>query len=99
MLLTAAARIKNAVPLHIWIAGDGAIRESLQRQAHAENLGDAVTFLGSQTQAQIVALMRQSHALCLPSVRESGGAVLLEAMACGIPVLTVAQRRTGRTGG
>jgi len=95
MLLTAAARIKSAVPLRILIAGDGAIREGLQRQAHAENLGDAVTFLGSQTQAQIVALMRQSHALCLPSVRESGGAVLLEAMACGIPVLTVANGGPG----
>jgi len=95
MLLTAAARIKATVPLRLLIAGDGAIRESLERQMHQENLGDAVTFLGSQTQAQIVALMRQSHALCLPSVRESGGAVLLEAMACGIPLLTVANGGPG----
>jgi len=95
LLLTAAARAKPAVPLRILIAGDGAIRDGLERQAQRENLGDVVTFLGSQTQAQIVALMRQSHALCLPSVRESGGAVLLEGMACGIPLLTVANGGPG----
>jgi len=95
MLLTAAGRIKTAIPLRILIAGDGAIRADLERQTREQKLDDIVTFLGSQTQAQIVALMRQSHALCLPSVRESGGAVLLEGMACGIPLLTVANGGPG----
>ena len=33
--------------------------------------------------------MQQAHVFCLPSVRESGGAVLLEAMAVGRPVIAV----------
>jgi glycosyltransferase involved in cell wall biosynthesis len=95
MLLSAAARIHSAIPLRILIAGDGAIRETLEEQVRRDGLSDVVTFLGRQNQEQIVALMRQSHALCLPSIRESGGAVLLEAMACEIPVLTVANGGPG----
>jgi len=95
MLLTAAARIQHDVPLKILIAGDGSIRSTLEEQARQQGVSGIVTFLGAQNQGQIVALMRQSHALCLPSVRESGGAVLLEAMACGLPVLTVANGGPG----
>jgi glycosyltransferase involved in cell wall biosynthesis len=95
MLLSAVARIRDTVPLKILIAGDGSFRQTLEDQARQQSLGGIVTFLGAQRQAQVVALMRESHALCLPSVRESGGAVLLEGMACGIPVLTVAHGGPG----
>jgi glycosyltransferase involved in cell wall biosynthesis len=95
MLLAAAARIKDKIPVRVVIAGDGAIRGELERQITLEGLEEVARLLGSRTRAEIADLMRQSHALCLPSVRESGGAVLLEGMGCALPLVAVANGGPG----
>ena len=52
-------------------------------------LCDIVTLTGNLPLAQVAEHMRQGHLFCLPSVRESGGAVLLESLACAVPVAAV----------
>ena len=47
-------------------------------------------FHGNQPPSRVAEIIRAAHVFCLPSVRESGGAVLLEAMACGRPIIAVA---------
>jgi glycosyltransferase involved in cell wall biosynthesis len=56
-------------------------------QAQALGLADSVHWHGALDADAVAALMARSDVFCLPSVRESGGAVLLEAMACGRPVI------------
>jgi phosphatidylinositol alpha-1,6-mannosyltransferase len=91
------ARVPGA---RLRIAGDGPLREYLQRIAQSVAVDDAVEFLGEVADASLPDLYRTSDAFVLMS-RESpskGGAegfgiVCLEAGACGKPVVA------GRSGG
>jgi glycosyltransferase involved in cell wall biosynthesis len=61
--------------------------ERLMRMAEELGLARHVRFLGIQAPSQVAEAMRRSALLVLPSRRETLGAVLIEALACGIPVV------------
>jgi glycosyltransferase involved in cell wall biosynthesis len=72
------------------IVGDGPERAALEAQAEARDLGDQVTFAGMLARGDdVLATMKTARVLVLPSFREGFGMVVLEANACGIPVITV----------
>jgi teichuronic acid biosynthesis glycosyltransferase TuaC len=94
-LLQAIHRLLSIYPdLELVIAGGGIwgsqTREEIRLQAFAKSLGlqDKVKFLGPQSPIEVAKLMQISTLLVLPSLRETFGAVLLEALACGTPVVT-----------
>ena len=61
--------------------------EELQRLVHELNLNSSVDFLGGMPPELVAKEMRASTMLVLPSRREALPAVLLEALACGLPVV------------
>ncbi|CAH0534500.1 D-inositol-3-phosphate glycosyltransferase [Vibrio stylophorae] len=70
---------------HLAIAGDGPQRKFLQAHCEAINIRDRVHFLG---QIEDMPLFYQSlDCFCLPSRKEGLPFAILEAQACGIPVL------------
>ena len=85
LLFNAISEIKDSHPVELTVIGDGPMRTEWERQALV--LGCTVQFVGAQPAAVVARAIEQSHVLCLPSVRESGGAVLMEAMSSGRPVL------------
>jgi glycosyltransferase involved in cell wall biosynthesis len=88
LLLQAVARIAaGGASLRLDIVGDGPLRAEWSALAARLGLEHCVHFHGAASQADVAGHMAASHLLCLPSVRESGGAVLLEAMACARPVI------------
>jgi glycosyltransferase involved in cell wall biosynthesis len=87
LLIEAFARVVATTPATLQILGDGPMRAGLEAQARAAGLGDAVRFAGWMPQAECSRELRESDALVLPSLYECGGAVVLEAMACGLPVI------------
>lgn len=67
------------------VYGDGSSLEQVRRLAAP--LGDRAVFHGYVGQPELAAGLRRADMLVLSSMRECGGAVVLEAMASGLPVI------------
>jgi len=90
MLLDAAALVAaGGRPIEVTIVGGGPMEQAWRSQAAALGIERLVRFMGALPAAQVAAEMARCHVFCLPSVRESGGAVLLEAMASARPIIAV----------
>ncbi len=76
------------------IVGSGSGKEQLQKQIHELGLQDHVHLVGSLSQEQILDYYRESDIFALPCViardgdRDGIPVVLMEAMACEVPVVT-----------
>ena len=91
-LVHAMERVREVVPdAEVVVAGDGPLRQSLEREVAERRL--RFSFLGVQTPAQVLSLMRSATVLCGPGiVAGSGNAeglpiTFLEAQAAGLPVV------------
>jgi glycosyltransferase involved in cell wall biosynthesis len=86
--LQAVAAVRAAgAPVTLDILGDGPERERLEALVGQLDLTGAVHFHGFLPQADCAAHLAAADALILNSVRECGGAVVLEAMSLGLPVI------------
>jgi glycosyltransferase involved in cell wall biosynthesis len=87
-LLGAFPRVLARFPLaRLLIVGDGEEGQDLQTSARRLGLGPRVAFLGSLPHEDVIRCMRAADVFVLPSLVESFGIVLLEAMSCGLPVV------------
>jgi len=86
-VLHALAAIPDA---HLEVIGDGAMRAEWTTLSQSLGIAGRVHWLGWRPQPECAGLLRGATALLLPSIYECGGAVVLEAMACGIPVVATA---------
>ena len=70
------------------IIGGGEERENLQKQIKDLGLQDNIHLLGQKTKTEIVDILRDSNAFILPSRNENFSVAVLEALACGLPVIS-----------
>jgi glycosyltransferase involved in cell wall biosynthesis len=87
LLLEAFAAVATQTDSVLEIIGDGEMRGELEAQTARLGLDSNVIFSGWMSQEQCAVKLQQADALVLPSLRECGGAVVLEAMAVGLPVI------------
>jgi N-acetyl-alpha-D-glucosaminyl L-malate synthase BshA len=79
-------KIIKEVPAKLVLVGDGPDRSECERLTRELNLYDQVKFLGKQD--GLVEILNSADLFLIPSQSESFGLAALEAMACGIPVIS-----------
>ncbi len=82
--------LANVPDAYLEVIGDGPMRAEWTRLATSLNLGDRIRFRGWLPQRVCAQRLQSASALLLPSIYECGGAVVLEAMSTGTPVIAVA---------
>ena len=86
-LISAFARLRSeGWDARLVIGGDGPEAARLRAQSVQLGLGESVSFAGWID--NVAAFLKDAHVFALPSHDEPFGIVVLEAMACGVPIVT-----------
>lgn len=79
-------RIQKKIPSKLIVVGDGPERRASENLCIEKGIEDKVKFLGNSNEVDKVLCF--SDLFLLPSEKESFGLAALEAMACGVPVIS-----------
>ena len=88
--------VSSGIDVEVELAGDGEERERLTAQIDRLGLAGRVRLLGPLTQAEVRGLLARSDVFAAPCIEAADGnidglpTVVLEAMACGTPVVATA---------
>jgi glycosyltransferase involved in cell wall biosynthesis len=87
--IRALALARDVIPnIRLKIAGSGPQRAELEQLVQRLGLRSAVVFLGRLERSQIVDLYHSAHAMLNPSRVDNMPNSVLEALACGLPVIS-----------
>lgn len=93
VLIKALAIVKKKIPdAKLVFAGRGASQEKLQKRAEQLGIASSVTFLGFVSQPTLVEAYNASEVFGIASTSDTQSLVMMQAMACGIPVVGVRAR-------
>lgn len=89
LLLESIETVRSRMPeVKCLIVGEGPEREKLEKIVLKKNLKDNIKFMGFlEDHENLISLMKSSKVFVLPSKREGFGMVVVEANACGLPVV------------
>jgi len=89
-IIQALAQLQGENPPELWLVGpeDSRYAPALKAQAEELGVGDRLKFLGYVPYGELPQIIGGAIALVFPSLWEGFGFPVLEAMACGTPVIT-----------
>ena len=79
-------KIQQEIPAKLMMVGEGPEKEKAEQLCRELGIQDKVIFFGNSN--EIDTILCQTDLFLLPSKTESFGLVALEAMACGVPVIS-----------
>jgi len=87
-LIDALPELRKLNPeLSLEVIGTGRLLENLQQQTRELGLEGVVKFSGNLSHDDVMAHLSQSHVFVFPTLYEGFPKALLEAMACGLPIV------------
>ncbi|WP_426491041.1 glycosyltransferase family 4 protein [Hymenobacter sp. 102] len=89
LILEALSQVDPRIPFHLTIIGDGPLRDSLPAQIARYGLQNRVTWRGAVPWQQVRAAYQTHDAFLFGSLRDSFASQFLEAMATGLPIITL----------
>jgi glycosyltransferase involved in cell wall biosynthesis len=99
ILIKAISLLKKDFPeICCCVVGDGPERKSLEKLTQELGVQKNVKFEGFQEYRALIGKIKASKVLVLPSSREGFGMVVIEAFACGVPVVTVREKYNAAQG-
>ena len=88
-LIEAFSQIRNKIPdAHLVLVGEGPGKNSVEEQLCELQIRSSVTLIDTIDNSELPKMYNQSDVFVLPSIMEGVPRTLLEAMACGVPVVT-----------
>lgn len=91
LLIEAFSRVTAAKPdIHLIIVGDGILKADIVERVNALGLQSRVIFAGLRNPRQVAELLQISNLFVMTSAYEGMPMALLEALGCGVPVVTTA---------
>lgn len=89
MVIQATASLSKVWPgLHLDIVGTGSKLPYYKKLAKRLDMVDHITFHGKVRHERVLQLMQQADLLCFPTASEGFPKAVVEALACGLPVVT-----------
>jgi glycosyltransferase involved in cell wall biosynthesis len=89
LLVEAMAIVRDRVPdAHLLIVGDGPDGDRVRARARELEIGDAVTLVGTIPHRETAAYYRAADVFALSSDFDNSPNAVLEAMACGLPIVS-----------
>ena len=79
--------VRRGLDVSLDIAGDGPLRPHLEKEIRRRGLGERVRLLGMVPRADLFALYGRADLFVFPSLHDSSGNVVLEALSRGLPVV------------
>src|SRR5208283_4745149 len=87
-LMKCAVLVKKIIPdIKFVICGAGPLLQKLKEQVRSVGLEEQIVFLGRVDRKKLIQIYQNATIHVIPSIYEGLPTVLLEAMACGLPVI------------
>ena len=89
LTLQGLSKVDSKVPVHLTVVGDGQMGEYVPEYLEKYQVKDRVSWVGRVDYEQVKEYYRQADIFYFNSLRDTGPAQLLEAMAYSLPVVTL----------